>query len=780
MTRLTPPNLQTIRTRPQQTKIYMSIFQPQVVMKCRINDSSITKGARVITYNSVSFGAYTSIEANFSMWVGSADGLQDLGKVRVRSATSTQITVSENSNIQWQNAAYLTIYKYVELWPIFPRIIQDPANVENTIWYKDYDIAYTNQNTILGTYICMGPNRAAYLDPASSQAQLYYTATGTLNLVGTSLNYNWTFEGGTPSSSSQETPGLVSYTNAGNYVTRLQISGSNGSVDTSYRYIRIHDPAHPAIQKWQLTDLTGSRDEGGYTASFKVFETIPIQENAVIVLFMDNFYGATHQSLGGNYPNGSSIFWTGFINKDSIQYDYLHSEMTFDASSITGMMKNQQSFAISVGSSAAPAYWYELLDMDGRRGMYHYLRWHTTAMQMADFQFLGSDQKTQFFDSDRESMYDAVDNFMRSALMGKSVSDRQGKVWLEIDAEAYSNPTGSFPSVMDITKQDWMNTPSIDERLSNEMSFIEMGGVAYSGSTTGTFSAILAGAPGTTPGFRGTIETHEGLILASQSQLNQMAGNVFANRNSPYANISIEMAGNYLNLDIAPQESVRLSIPASDTVRNLAIDGLFLPNNVSWKFFPQDSILLPQIDFKQLINGVIGDAETVTIPTPTDVGGGFSVPGLQIPPIPSLTVPDGSAQTSVLDQYRVIKADRTLPAGPTTYVTEANRGSIVLLTTPDLSLASGMIQYQITQPGLYICTATLQYSASSSPLATLTTSTGLVRVSSKFQQVAGTWSASNNVVALFYSTIPFTLSLNNATPGNDVSQATLEAARIAL
>lgn len=640
MTRLSSSDLETIRKRPQQTKLYMSIFQPQVVMKCRVNDASIAREARVVAYDTVSQGSYTNVEANFTMWVGSTDGAQDLGKVRVRSATSSQFTVSENSDVNWQNTAYLTIYKYVELWPIFPRIINDPANIENTLWYKDYDIPYSNQNTILGTYICMGPNRATLLDPASNQAQLYYTATGTYNLVGTSLNYNWTFEGGTPSSSSQETPGYVNYATAGNYVTRLQISGSNGSVDTSYRYVHIHDANNPPIQKWELMQLAGSRDEGGYTATFKVFETIPIQEFAVVVLFSDNYYGSTHQSFGGNYPNGSNIFWTGYIDKDTIQYDYLHSEMTFDAGSVTQMMKKQAGFAISVGDKAAPAYWYELLDLDGRRCIYHYLRWHTTAMQVADFQFVGTDQRTPYFDSDRESMYDAIDNYMRTALIGKVVSDRQGKVWMEQGAEAYPNPTGSFTSVMDISKRDWMNEPSIDERLSDDVSYIEMGGVQWNGASTGTFAAYLAGAPGNAPGFRGTIETIEGLTLASQSQLNTMAGNVFANRNSPYPTVNMEMAGNYTNLDIAPQEGVQVNIAASDTVRNISINGLYIPSNHTWKYYPQDSILLLESEFKQLVNGF--DGQTIVIPpTPSDGGitNGFNVPGIQIPPIPPLAFP---------------------------------------------------------------------------------------------------------------------------------------------
>jgi len=168
-------------------------------------------------------------------------------------------------------------------------------------------------------------------------------------------------------------------------------------------------------------------------------------------------------------------------------------------------MKESSGFSVSVESKASPSKWYELLDMDGRRAIYHYLRWHTTALNLADFQFVGEDYKIQFFDADRESMYDAIDNYMRNTLWGKVVSDRQGKVWMEVGTEGYNNPETSFPSVMDITNRDWMNEPTIEEQLSEELSFIEMGGIAYSGVVTGTFSALLSSAPGNAPGFHGSV-----------------------------------------------------------------------------------------------------------------------------------------------------------------------------------------------------------------------------------------------------------------------------------
>lgn len=636
--RLSSSQLEILRTQPQQATLYMSIFEPQVIFTATINDASIGKGARTITFNNSS-GSHLNIDPNFLLLVGTTAGASDVGKIRIRSATSNQFVVSENSNINWQNGLKLTVLKYVRLDPIYPRIVQNPANESDSIFYKDYDIPYSNQNSVLGTYPCAGPHRALF-----KGEQAWYSSTGTHSLLGDTLAFNWTFEGGIPSSSTSADPGYVTYNTPGHYVTRLQISGSSGGVDTTYRYVSVYDREDegnsPPIVKWELSGLGGSRDEGGYKATFKVYETVPIEENAVVVLFSDDWYGNTRVSLGGNYPNAEKIFFVGYIMEGSIHYNYQHSYVEFSVGSLSEIMKQSLGFSVSVESVASPAKWYELLDMDCRRAIYHYLRWHTTALQVADFQFVGDDRKIQFFDADRASMWDAIDNLMRNTLIGKSVADRQGKVWMEVDARAYQNPTGTFTPVMEITKRDWMNQPSIEENLSDQLSFIEYGGIAYSGVNTGTFSALLASAPGNAPSFRGRADVHEGLALLGQDQLNRLVGNVWANENADHPKINIDLGISARNLDIAPQETARIRVASTDTVRGISIDNPYIPVSMDWKYNPVRQVLIPSVDFRVLVNG--GAGESIVIPVSVPDAGfdtGFSVPGLQIPPLPLLTIP---------------------------------------------------------------------------------------------------------------------------------------------
>ena len=171
----------------------------------------------------------------------------------------------------------------------------------------------------------------------------------------------------------------------------------------------------------------------------------------------------------------------------TIQYNYQSSYVEFEVGSPTEIMKISEGFSVSVQDSRdptndamtdpnIPSGWVVLLDMDVRRAIYHYLKWHSTVLLCCDFQYKGYDYPIQYFDSDRTSLYDAVNSLLEGAIMGKLVSDRQGKLWAESDV--YIN-TSYYDEVMQITKRDWMGDPVIDQSMVDTVSSIEVGGIAY-------------------------------------------------------------------------------------------------------------------------------------------------------------------------------------------------------------------------------------------------------------------------------------------------------------
>lgn len=633
-----------MRQRPHQANLFLSIYQPKTLFACQVMSGTYNLGDLQINYMNVSTGTYLNLYEDLTFLIGSTVGGDDYGRLRMRSATGTYIVFAENA-INWQQGLYLTALDQIDVVAKYPRIIQDPSNPMNVIFYKDYDIAYSNQNSIYGTFVNAGPHRAGFI----SSGTFFFSATGTTNLLGDSLTYSWIFEGGTPTGSTSLTPGNVKWNSPGHYKVRLRTTSSSGAVDDTYRYVSLYsrpnEGTNPPILQWELQSLSGSRAEGGYTASFKVYQDLgTVQPNAIVVIFSDDIYGSTRTNLGGNAIGNSSIVFVGYIIGDSIKFNYQTSSVEFSVGSISEIMKNAEGFSVSCESKASPSTWFELYEMNVPRAMYHYLKWHSTVLKVADFQYTGDSRLVQYFDADRTSLYDAVDTFLRDGILGELVTDRQGKLWAEISSFGLLNPFSSLSNYLTIQKQDWMNDPQITERRNSDMAFIELGGIAYYGVSSNTFSALLSNAPSVAPLYHGKSDRKEGLILTSQTQLNQLSGNYLAYNNTQFPEISISMNGIYTNLDIAPQERYFLVISPSDTVRNKSLQGIsYILDSMEWKYQSAQQTFTPDIVLHQIATGTAG--VTVEIPvTPPDFG--YSYPSLNLPPLPTFvynTNPVGSS-----------------------------------------------------------------------------------------------------------------------------------------
>jgi len=635
-----------LNTYPQRTKLYLSIFQPETLFSCRVTGSYNADQQTISYYDASGTASDIGNDLFLVTLVGSAIGDDSKGRTWARSATGTALRFVESDHINWEQDDYVTVLGFTEIIPVFPRIIQDPADEENVIFYKMYDIPYTDQNSILGTFICMGSNYAGFLDPATGQAQVYWTASGTSNVLGDNLTYSWIFEGGTPTGSTSHTPGFVTYDTPGHYRTFLTVTSASNREDKSIRYVSIYDRpgqgSNVPILNWEILQWSGSRDSGGYAVSIRVRENVDktaIIDGALVVIFGEDWYGDTKQSIGGNAINRQSIKFVGYISGGTIRHNYRDNSVEFDVISPTGIMQESECFSVSVESKNSPSTWFELKDMTISRAIYHYLAWHSTVLLCCDFEYTDDDRNIQYFDADRTSIYDAINELMSGARFGKIVSDKQGKLWAEQDASVIDNASTALSTTLSVTKRDWIDEPVIDEKFIDETSFIEMGGISYDPGLN-TFGAFLASAPSVAPKYRGTVERIQGIALEDQDELNTMVGNLLAWENARFPNVEMRLRANFGNLDIAPQEIIKITTTSEDTARGIVFtDKAFVIQSIDWTYNSIAQALLPRVTLHEVTQGFAG--ATIVIPdvppdsTEDDGGGSFGIPPITIPPIPT-------------------------------------------------------------------------------------------------------------------------------------------------
>jgi hypothetical protein len=629
----TATDLILLRSEPHYEQLFLSIYQPSVLFSA-ITISGSSQGSYLIPYNNAS-GSYSNVFHNSVALIGSAPGASDIGRVRIRSVDANKFTMASNNDIPWQYGLYITAINYVDLNPIYPSV--SGTTITDLQFWKDYDILYTNQNSILGSFPVAGPHQAAFI--SGSAASIYWSASGSYHVNGDTLTFSWFFEGGTPTGSSVCVPGFVSYSTPGHYKTTLIVTSSGGSVDTTYRFVSIYPRAAngnaiPPFQRWSFSSLQGSRSEEGYSVALKVYDQIDkIYDGALVIILADQTsYGNTQATIG------SPIKFVGYIEKGTIVYDYQTSSVEFNAVSATGMMKNIEAFSVSLNSVASPGKWYEMQNMTIAKILYHYLKWHSTVLDCTDFQYTGDDRKKHYWDSNRDSIFNAINSLIQNGILGEVGCDRLGRIWAELNPKALHMAKSILPINMSINKQDWMGEPQIEENLTKQYSSLLLGGVVYDGAVTDT--AILSIAPGFYPAVRGKILNLEGFIATSQQQMNDTAGDIWAYLTAKYA-VSMKMAGNYNNIDIFPASQCLLNISGSDTNRGLMfLDSPFHPIQMDWTFDDQNGFIYPLVKFAQITNGLQGTTQAVaaatTVPIPA------VPPIITIPPLPAFPFPSFS------------------------------------------------------------------------------------------------------------------------------------------
>ena len=639
--------LARIRNRPHRTRLWLGIYEPRVVVSARLSANEKSTVDLAVTYLT---GAPEDIRADMTAYIGTSAGGQDLGRIRVRSGSAGEIKVSENS-INWQVDWYLTVVEYYEPWSVFPRIVLDANNVP--IFYKDYDILYTDQNQYLDPIVHMGPNHAGFL--VTGSYCVYYSSSGSFDPTPdaphiTGSSYEWNFgDGGVvdPTGTTEQDPGYVCYSTGGFYTTSLTITTAHGESFTGHRHVMIYDrpdegPNRPYV-RWGLDSLDGGRSDGGYQARIWLRERAgfsKVKDGSLVVVFSDDWQGTDEGAIGGNAENRDSILFVGYIDTGSITLDPVTNKLEFDVSGITNTMKEVSNYSTSLESKTDARTWYEMREMTVDRALIHMLRWQSTVLALADFHQTGDLLDVQYADFDRGGLYDTANQFLESTLGAQMVGDRQGAIYCEIDLNLI--PTGSsrvdYLTALDVERRDWRENIAFEFLPNSPMAYIEMGGIAYSGPSTGTTDAYLAGAPGDAQLWRGSIERGSGLVLSGQDQLNLLTGNMLAQANSEFPDLDIPLAGDYRFIDIAPQRRVTLTLSENETYRGYVWNQKkFIPQSMIFNYDPAKQSLSTDLTVKEETYAK-EKADTILIPEdPPYTNYKLPVWSIEFPPI---VVPD--------------------------------------------------------------------------------------------------------------------------------------------
>lgn len=635
MPAISAPNLNLLRNTQHRAAVYASPLQPRTLWTAQVNDGTIQREARTIVFDTGSGSNFSWIEEFQTVWVGTAAGLHDVGIAQVRSIASgdggvTGTLVVEANEINWADGDHLTFKHNYELRAMYPRLDS------SFVFWKRYDIAYSDQNVNINPVCIAGPHQAGFMVGGSISfdipiGQSYAMANGAsissrsvtvLPSAGVTVN---------PYAAGVIT---VDITVAGQYWARCSVTDSNGKTTVTFRCLFAHNPSPTSSDYPYLVeevDLNGSWQGGGWDASFSTMDTVPITafpDETLVLLWQKAWYGDTQTDVS-LLDQGANLLIAGYLVKDTIsKVKEKGGASNFELVTIQTKLANLPMYSISLEATDAGSVdtWYkhDKTVMDAGHILFHIYYWHSTLLQVCDFLDLNSNNiLRKYADLEADNLYGMGDTLVKNnGIYAHIVCNKAGQMGMKRDVVYLDDASRAAAAVVaDLEEEDLLDPLTIVHNPERRVSFIFVSGFYYDGTTA---SPVGSTAPSNWPARvgRGMLDV-ERQMLSGQTHSNQLSGQIFAVENNPYPEVRATFQGNYLGvLDIFNQEWWQLDILSGDTNRQIIwADQNMIVRSVTAKINTQTNEISADVVFEPEIDGEDGVPYLwPTAPVPT--GGG--------------------------------------------------------------------------------------------------------------------------------------------------------------
>lgn len=615
MPEISSGDLALLRGENHRTNFYLTPCPATALWSARLN-GTLDRGATAVTFDGGTGANFAAIGAFQELWIGSAAGKNDVGRIRIRSITSADsgvtgtVTIAANSIVTSDNN-YLTFIGWYILKPIRPLIGEDGT------FYKDTNITYSDQNSEPNPVCIAGENRAGFIDATAGyfeiESQLpssYVMASGaTISSYAASLV--WGADTPTISINSGTGVGYIRFDTPGVYWIKWSVTDSNSKVQDTYRWYYAHSPlasnAHYPIVDFSVNNLSGDYEAGGWSCGIQLHDDATladIPDYAPCILWSENWYGSTKKNIT-YLPDESGTILNGYVRRDQFNSDLETGSHTasFELTTIQGVNENKYNFSVSLEAAQTVDTWWKYPSwLTPTRAVHHFFKWHSNLLEIADVIGLNSNTDgiayAEFQDG---TLLGMPNSFLRDrSIRASLVCDIGGRVHLVEDVQLRpDSERAALGTVQEITNADKSGEIVFVREQENRTPFVHTSGFSFGGTFDGDgkpeATAICAIAPGDNPLEDGQSPISYGRqTFTSQTHANQIAGRVLNVENNKLPEIRVNFSGNYLGtLGIHLSEFWELTIASGDTVREIAeTHNLILKNVVGTLSVEQGTIVL--------------------------------------------------------------------------------------------------------------------------------------------------------------------------------------------
>lgn len=594
MATLSAGNLVSLRTQIQRASPRLSILRPVVLLDGLVNNAAIARGARTIAFDNGSGGGFATIEAGQTLIVTTSDGLQ---RVRVKEITGSQssgsIVVAENS-INWADNQAFSIYHNYEIWPI-------PLTIRGGVFFKDYSIAYSDQNATPNPIALIGSHRVGTLSAgtvafALNSSSSYAIANGaSISSRVWSCAHNGGGTTGISFSSTTTANPTLTITEPDTYWLKCVVTDSNGKTQATYRALFVYDEFTPPYIDFTISGLSGDWQTGGYRFNIEATGDIALgdfPDRTLVVLWYDNtFNGATgYVDLWGTASQ--NIICCGYLRRDQDNDDFSPDgtgRASFEVTTADGILDATAILgSVSLEAVTSPSKWYEYASwLTVGRSVHHLLKWHSTVLECVDVYGLTSNtlgvKDTPYTEA---SLLQMINSFSwQRGHFAKMVSDRLGRLHFVTDSQMLGDAArAALDTVFSITEADISGVVDVVRQEEEQVTITDLDGFSFSFPTSTPFISMQPGYRESSvsynmPEMRGAGgASWKSQVLIDQTDANEKVGRAHAKENRNPFEIRHSTPSNYLGaFDIVPSIGwYNWNIADADLKRNTALNGLLL------------------------------------------------------------------------------------------------------------------------------------------------------------------------------------------------------------
>lgn len=637
----TSPELAYYRTPGKWSKLYTAILQPPIIYRARVNQTFSTLDQVIsLTFDGGS-GTLANVLPDMEVWIGTAVDTHDKGICRLRDKDATHFYISETSEIEFADNDYVTIVASFGLWARPVRITSG-----GTV-YMD-ETTYTNQHVNWDPMPNMGPHKVAELTGAS--VNVGFTAVDSFCPGSSISTYAWSCATASASAGTSTSTCTLQFNTTGWHIVYLTLTAANGKTFFGVRYVYIWNSENPPF----LTEITDPGyvdvENGGWEIglTIKSGATLDdIYDRAMVILFSKDYYGDDQVSIGP-VAGAENIRFIGWISDENNIVTSEAGSVSFTAKGGAYWMGIIPSWPDGVEFQNPATAWTNVGSLTVDLGVYHFLRWRTTATRVMDVYLTGDTRLTQQVSSSAQNIWAQLQEMTWAQIYARPGVNALNQLYIQIHPSLI--PTGDrvAPTVMTLTKEDYHDELDFTRSIIPEVGIVDMSGVIVTSPGVGTSKFALS--PGHSLPHYGSWDLQPNLLLSSQEQVITLAGLYRSWRNNQFKNIPVKLSASIALIDCFPNQKCVLNIAEDENVRGISFSGGVFPTSIRLVYDASNGYLYNEINFEAetyessaMIGDTPGSGSTDGPPTP-------SIPDFPpLPPIlPGTPIPSGNGPSVVV------------------------------------------------------------------------------------------------------------------------------------